>query len=79
MKTYRMDEIVEISSSKRIKLSEYVSSGVPFFRSKEIINLNQHKKINFSTKRNSFIYLKIVLVILFIIAVNILVNSTGTI
>jgi len=45
MKTYRLEEIVKISSSKRIKMNEYVSSGIPFFRSKEIINLHKNQKI----------------------------------
>ena len=45
MKTFRLGDIVEISSSKRIMMSEYTSHGIPFFRSKEIINLHQNKKI----------------------------------
>jgi type I restriction enzyme S subunit len=32
-----MDELLEITSSKRIFMSEYVNLGVPFYRSKEII------------------------------------------
>tara|TARA_R110001583_G_scaffold182405_1_gene340393 strand:- start:7719 stop:9188 length:1470 start_codon:yes stop_codon:yes gene_type:complete len=33
----RFDEIFEITSSKRVKRADYVEQGVPFFRSKEII------------------------------------------
>jgi len=32
-----LGKIAEITSSKRIYLSDYVSEGIPFFRSKEII------------------------------------------
>lgn len=37
MRTVKLGEICKISSSKRIFRSEYVSDGVPFYRSKEII------------------------------------------
>ena len=33
----KLGEYCEITSSKRIFYSDYVSSGVPFYRSKEII------------------------------------------
>jgi type I restriction enzyme S subunit len=36
-KTYKLGELAEITSSKRIFLSDYVAEGVPFYRSKEII------------------------------------------
>lgn len=35
----KLANIIDITSSKRIFYSEYVESGVPFYRSKEIINL----------------------------------------
>lgn len=35
---YKLENLAEITSSKRIFFSEYVKSGVPFYRSKEIIN-----------------------------------------
>jgi len=35
--TRRINELCEVTSSKRIYANELVSSGVPFFRSKEII------------------------------------------
>lgn len=35
-----LGDVSELTSSKRIYLSDYVSSGVPFYRSKEIINLS---------------------------------------
>lgn len=43
-----LGEIAEVGSSKRIKMSDYVSSGVPFFRSKEIIE--KHKGNEISTE-----------------------------
>ena len=36
-KEYKLGELCTITSSKRIFYKEYVSEGVPFFRSKEII------------------------------------------
>ena len=45
MKSVRLEEIVEICSSKRIKMSEYVKTGIPFLRSKEIINLHKNENI----------------------------------
>ena len=36
MKKVKLGEIAEITSSKRIFASDYVSSGIPFFRGKEI-------------------------------------------
>ena len=38
-KTYKLDSLCEITSSTRIFYSEYTESGIPFFRSKEIIDL----------------------------------------
>ncbi|MBQ1387915.1 restriction endonuclease subunit S [Candidatus Saccharibacteria bacterium] len=35
-KEYRLDDLCKICSSKRIFMSEYVSSGIPFFRGKEV-------------------------------------------
>lgn len=37
-KEYKLGNIAEITSSKRIFYADYVSSGIPFYRSKEIIN-----------------------------------------
>ena len=36
-----LGEVVNITSSKRIFYSEYVDEGIPFYRSKEIIELNK--------------------------------------
>jgi len=36
----KLDDILTITSSKRVFYSEYVSNGVPFYRSKEIIELH---------------------------------------
>ena len=47
-RTYSLGEIADIGSSKRIKMSDYVSKGVPFFRSKEIIE--KHKGNSISTE-----------------------------
>ena len=37
LKKFRLGELVDITSSKRIFFSEYLSEGIPFYRSKEII------------------------------------------
>jgi type I restriction enzyme, S subunit len=47
-KTYKLGEIVDITSSKRIFMADYVSSGIPFYRSKEVIE--RFKKNNVSTE-----------------------------
>ena len=47
-KEYKLGEVAEITSSKRIFYSEYVPNGVPFYRSKEIIDL--YNKRNVSTE-----------------------------
>ena len=41
-----MSELVDIASSKRVFAKDYVDSGVPFFRGKEITELSQGNKIN---------------------------------
>ncbi|WP_332408245.1 restriction endonuclease subunit S [Vibrio metschnikovii] len=33
----KLGDVVEITSSKRVKMADYVEKGVPFFRSKEVI------------------------------------------
>ena len=42
----KLGELLTITSSKRIFYSEYVSSGVPFYRSKEIIELRNTGSTN---------------------------------
>ena len=42
----RFGDICEITSSKRIFMSDYVSSGIPFYRSKEIIEKQSGKNIS---------------------------------
>ncbi len=42
----KLDELLTITSSKRIKRADYVNSGIPFFRSKEIIELNKGNNIS---------------------------------
>ena len=44
-KEYKLGDVCEITSSKRIFYSEYEDSGVPFYRSKEIINLFNKQEI----------------------------------
>ncbi len=41
-----LGDIAEITSSKRIYLSDYVPTGIPFYRSKEIIQLYNNKNIS---------------------------------
>ena len=43
--SYKLGELCEITSSKRIFYQEYTSSGIPFYRSKEIIDLFNHNNI----------------------------------
>jgi len=40
----KLGELADITSSKRIYLSDYVKQGVPFFRSKEIIEKHESQK-----------------------------------
>ncbi|WP_083834408.1 restriction endonuclease subunit S [Sulfurospirillum barnesii] len=42
----KLGEVAEITSSKRIFYSEYVPSGIPFWRSKEVIEKFNRKKIS---------------------------------
>lgn len=42
----KLGAVVNITSSKRVYLSDYVSEGVPFYRSKEIIQLSNGKVIS---------------------------------
>ncbi len=44
--TQCLSELVNISSSKRIFYEDYVESGVPFYRSKEVIEKHQGKEIS---------------------------------
>lgn len=44
--TIKLGEVVEITSSKRVYLSDYVEEGVPFYRSKEIIQRFQRQSIS---------------------------------
>ncbi len=41
-----LGEIAEITSSKRIFKADYVDEGVPFYRTKEIVELNKNKSIS---------------------------------
>ncbi len=42
----KLGDVCEITSSKRIFQEEYTSTGVPFYRTKEIVELSQGKEIS---------------------------------
>ena len=44
-KIKRIGELFDITSSKRVYLADYVDEGVPFYRSKEIIQLSQGQAV----------------------------------
>jgi type I restriction enzyme S subunit len=44
-KEYKLGEIADITSSKRIFLADYVEKGIPFYRSKEIIQKANGEKV----------------------------------
>ena len=44
-KEYKLGDLAEITSSKRIFYSEYVPKGIPFYRSKEIIDLYNKREV----------------------------------
>ena len=46
MKILKLNDICKIGSSKRIHLSDYVENGVPFYRSKEIIELSEGNPVS---------------------------------
>lgn len=41
-----MGEIADLTSSKRVHAQDYVDSGVPFYRGKEISELREHKPVS---------------------------------
>ena len=42
----RLGDLLEITSSKRIHMADYVASGVPFYRSKEVIERSKGNRIS---------------------------------
>jgi len=46
LKKTKLGELLEITSSKRIFKNEYVDFGIPFFRTKEIVELSKGNKIS---------------------------------
>ncbi len=46
LQNIRLGNVVDIKSSKRVKMSDYKNEGVPFYRSKEIIQKASGQKIN---------------------------------
>ena len=55
-KECKLGDVAEITSAKRIYYSEYVPNGVPFFRSKEIIERfnRQNTSTELSIKRERY-------------------------
>ncbi|WP_084184865.1 restriction endonuclease subunit S [Salinicoccus luteus] len=45
IKKVKLGELCEITSSKRIYMRDYVKEGIPFYRSKEIIEKFKHKTV----------------------------------
>jgi type I restriction enzyme S subunit len=45
---YRLEELLEITSSKRIHMADYVQSGVPFYRGKEVIERSKGNAVSTS-------------------------------
>ena len=45
-KEYRLGDVCTITSSKRIFAEQYVSEGIPFYRSKEIIEKNNNQSLS---------------------------------
>jgi len=56
----KLGEIAEITSSKRVYLSDYVNTGIPFFRGKEISELKRSKTVTdvLYIKKSKFLELK---------------------
>ena len=46
IKTYTLEQLCIVGSSKRVHLSDYVQQGVPFYRSKEVIEISSGKNIS---------------------------------
>lgn len=46
LKKHKLNELVDISSSKRVFAKEYTLTGVPFYRSKEIIEKSNNREIS---------------------------------
>lgn len=44
-KRFKLGEVTSIGSSKRIFMSDYIKKGIPFYRSKEIIELSKGNKV----------------------------------
>lgn len=45
-KIQKLGDIAEVTSSKRIYQSEYIEDGIPFYRTKEIVELSQNNPIS---------------------------------
>ena len=42
----KLGEIADLTSSKRVHAQDYVDSGIPFYRGKEISELREHKPVS---------------------------------
>lgn len=42
---YKLSDLAEVGSSKRIYAKEYQASGIPFYRGKEIIAKSEGRKV----------------------------------
>ncbi|MCQ2017647.1 restriction endonuclease subunit S [Clostridium butyricum] len=42
----KLSEIADLTSSKRVHAENYVESGIPFYRGKEISELREHKQVS---------------------------------
>ena len=55
-KEYKIEEICEVLSAKRIFASDYVKNGIPFYRSKEIIQKSLVKELQMILKKYQIFY-----------------------
>ena len=78
-KEYKLGNVAEITSSKRIFYSDYVQTGIPFWRSKEVIEQYNRKAISTDLFITEEKYKKIKLKFGVPTANDILLTSVGTI
>ena len=78
MNIVRLGDLVEITSSKRVMFSDYVDNGIPFYRSKEIIELHNGNAVSTELFISEEHYTKIVSKFGAPIEGDILLTSVGT-
>ncbi len=59
LNNYKLGDLCTIGSSKRVHLSDYVNHGIPFYRSKEIIELSKGQMVSETLYISSTHYEKI--------------------